>query len=93
MSLFSCFISSPIGDVFALANNTSLLYLDFADSSEQVSKMEKIKTRYQASIISEKNTILNQARKELEEYFVGKRKTFSIPLEFSGTDFQERSWK
>lgn len=32
-------------------------------------------------------------RKELSEYFRGNRKVFSIPLEFHGTDFQEKSWQ
>jgi methylated-DNA-[protein]-cysteine S-methyltransferase len=37
--------------------------------------------------------ILKQAVKELEEYFLGKRKTFSVPLNPKGTEFQMKVWK
>lgn len=40
-----------------------------------------------------KNAILTLAEKELSEYFSGKRKTFTVPLEFQGTPFQLRVWK
>lgn len=36
--------------------------------------------------------LLRQAAKELEEYFSGKRKTFSVPLSPRGTPFQQKVW-
>jgi len=36
--------------------------------------------------------LFNQAVKEFEEYFSKKRKKFSLPLDFSGTDFQKKVW-
>lgn len=30
---------------------------------------------------------------ELEEYFAGRRRTFTVPLDLRGTDFQLRCWK
>lgn len=32
-------------------------------------------------------------KKELDEYFAGKRRTFEIPLKVQGTEFQERVWR
>jgi methylated-DNA-[protein]-cysteine S-methyltransferase len=32
------------------------------------------------------------ARQELEEYFAGERRTFTIPLDLRGTDFQKQCW-
>jgi methylated-DNA-[protein]-cysteine S-methyltransferase len=37
--------------------------------------------------------ILKQTVEELKEYFAGKRKVFSVPLVFTGTDFQQSVWK
>lgn len=31
--------------------------------------------------------------KQLAEYFAGDRKTFDLPMEFNGTDFQKRVWQ
>lgn len=92
MSLFSSIIHSPLGDLFAISNETSLLFLDFADSREKITKIEKIKEKYEEQILSQKNHILTQTAKELGEYFAGKRKIFSIPIEFHGTVFQEKCW-
>lgn len=36
--------------------------------------------------------VLRMAVKQLEEYFAGERKTFSLPLAPAGTDFQRRVW-
>ena len=35
----------------------------------------------------------NETRRQLEEYFAGNRKAFSIPLHPVGTDFQLKVWK
>jgi methylated-DNA-[protein]-cysteine S-methyltransferase len=33
-----------------------------------------------------------ECRRQLEEYFAGKRKSFDLPLHFSGSSFQNRVW-
>nr|WP_300302134.1 methylated-DNA--[protein]-cysteine S-methyltransferase [Anaerosolibacter sp.] len=37
--------------------------------------------------------ILEEAKKQLEEYFYGERKTFDLPIKMSGTDFQNTVWQ
>ena len=37
--------------------------------------------------------ITDQARQELNEFFSGKRKSFTIPLDLEGTEFQMQVWK
>lgn len=46
-----------------------------------------------APLVKVPSGILKQAVKELEEYLAGKRKTFSIPLNPKGTEFQKSVWK
>ncbi len=36
---------------------------------------------------------IQNAKKELDEYFAGVRQTFSIPLKLEGTEFQKSVWK
>ena len=36
--------------------------------------------------------VLAQAKRELCEYFAGARKTFTVPLNPTGTDFQRAVW-
>lgn len=48
------------------------------------------------SIITEKgksSIISDKCISQLEEYFLGKRKIFDIPIILRGTEFQQRVWK
>ncbi len=38
------------------------------------------------------NPLLQDTMRQLQEYFAGTRKSFSIPLDFQGTDFQKKVW-
>lgn len=40
-----------------------------------------------------KSEVLNEAKKQLVEYFSGKREKFNLPLKPEGTDFQKNVWK
>ena len=42
---------------------------------------------------SDSSPLLEIAKEEIEEYFQGKRKTFDLPLDAKGTEFQKRVWK
>ena len=41
----------------------------------------------------ERHAVLKQAKRELLEYFAGKRKRFGVPLAPDGTPFQRSVWK
>lgn len=36
--------------------------------------------------------VLDEARRQLQEYFAGDRIAFELPLDLDGTDFQRRCW-
>ncbi|HJM27749.1 MAG TPA: methylated-DNA--[protein]-cysteine S-methyltransferase [Acidimicrobiales bacterium] len=42
--------------------------------------------------VDEQHPILNQADKELKEYYKGDRKSFSVPIDLKGTQFQMDVW-
>lgn len=42
---------------------------------------------------SEASPLLNNAIKQLEEYFSGERKVFDLPLKQNGTPFQQKAWE
>ncbi len=41
----------------------------------------------------ESQTCLESCRTELQEYFAGRRREFTIPLDLRGTEFQLRCWR
>lgn len=44
-------------------------------------------------IIISETSLLRKAYEEIQEYFLGKRKNFDLPLKPQGTEFQQRVWK
>jgi methylated-DNA-[protein]-cysteine S-methyltransferase len=40
----------------------------------------------------DQHPVLIETERQLNEYFAGKRKTFSVKLDFGGTDFQKKVW-
>ena len=51
--------------------------------------------RVQLSIAWEDRTfpLLVETERQLSEYFAGSRKRFTVPLDFSGTEFQKKVWQ
>lgn len=86
MNLYSKNIPTPLGEMKAVANNKYLLLLDFEDS-------KYIYKHLPQSFSLESNAILDLVEEELNLYFKGKLKTFSIPIQISGTEFQQKVWQ
>ena len=51
--------------------------------------------RVRLNIAAEDRThpVLIEAERQLNEYFAGKRKRFSVKLDFAGTEFQTKVWR
>lgn len=43
--------------------------------------------------IERNHKVIEKTFRQLDEYFLGKRKEFDLPLELRGTDFQKRVWQ
>ncbi len=73
------FCSSPIGMLKISSRNGRVVSLGVVS----------VPVKGAASV----STMLKKAKKEIEAYFAGKRKKFSVPLEVCGTEFQKKVWK
>ncbi len=52
-----------------------------------------IEVRWEKSSFDESHPILLLAETQLQEYFLGKRNSFNVPLSADGTHFQKKVWK
>ena len=77
--LYSFIYDSPIGPLTLIASEEGLVALEFG------------KKKRKDCIDDSKR--LAPYRKQLDEYFAGKREDFTIPLDIRGTDFQKRCWQ
>lgn len=41
---------------------------------------------------TEATTVVKETASQLEEYFAGERRTFDVPMELDGTEFQRQVW-
>lgn len=78
------FIKTPIGVLKIESDESDSALKSVKQAKKFPSKSSKIK--------NSNNKILNQACKQLDEYFKGKRKKFSVKLDPEGTLFQKKVW-
>jgi len=84
--------TTPIGPMFAGATQKGLCLLEYTDRKMLETEFKDLQRLLKAKILPGTNVHIEQAQKELKEYFQGKRKTFSVPLDTPGTDFQKEVW-
>ena len=76
--LFNKIINSKIGYLHLTANENTLLSISFIDNNIDIKENT--------------NSIIEETITQLNEYFEGKRKEFTIELSLKGTDFQKQVW-
>jgi AraC family transcriptional regulator, regulatory protein of adaptative response / methylated-DNA-[protein]-cysteine methyltransferase len=86
-------IQTPLGSMVACANSDGLCLLEFNDQKTLDSQMLDLAKRFSAKIVTEENQHLKRTKKELQEYFAGTRKEFTIKLQTPGTEFRNHVWQ
>ena len=79
-------ISSPIGELYLVADSSHLKAIIFACGWEKIMKTW-------ADITLERNAIIQQTQTQLGEYFALERTEFDLPIAFTGTKFQQQTWR
>ncbi|TDQ27527.1 bifunctional transcriptional activator/DNA repair enzyme AdaA [Tenacibaculum caenipelagi] len=86
-------LTTPLGPMFICATENGICLLEFVDRKMLETEFKDLQKRLKANIIAGENKHIKQAKTEIEEYFNGTRKFFSVKLETPGTDFQNLVWK
>jgi len=78
MNINVAYYDSPIGLIMIEAKDEDIIRVSFVD----------------IATLSEKGSpILEKAKKQMAEYFEGKRKEFDLPISFEGTEFEKKVFK
>jgi O-6-methylguanine DNA methyltransferase len=80
-------MQSPIGSLVIGVSEEGLAVIEFDRGDFPGSRLART-AHWQES--AERTA---QARRELREYFAGKRRIFEVPLDLRGTDFQKKCWR
>lgn len=91
--IVAALVPSPVGPLLMGATSTALCLLEFADRRAIEAQIKTLRARFEQSVVPGNNRILDQARRELAQYFDGRLRDFTTPLAYPGTPFQESVWK
>jgi methylated-DNA-[protein]-cysteine S-methyltransferase len=85
MTYFYKMMKSPVGKLKLVASEDGLAAILWENDNPR-------RVRLAPVLEDEKHPVLLEAERQLNDYFVGKRKSFSLKLDFKGTEFQKRVW-
>lgn len=86
-------IQTPLGEMFAASTSKGICLLSFYDKFHIDAQLKNLKERFNAQVLALNNDYFIQLQQELDEYFQGTRKCFTLPLQLLGTTFQIQCWK
>jgi methylated-DNA-[protein]-cysteine S-methyltransferase len=78
-------IDSPVGRLKLVASERGLAAILWENDNPRRVPLGEV-------VPDHGDPILLQTEHQLQEYFTGRRTTFSVPLDFTGTEFQKRVW-
>lgn len=86
MSLFNTFMDSPVGRLKLVASDKGLAAVLWENDSPRRVPLTDLKE-------DANHPVLRKSEQQLREYFAGKRRSFSLPLDMQGTPFQKDVWQ
>ncbi len=83
---------SKIGEFLIGTYEGNLCIMDFAYRKMRARLNEKIKKSLDAKFIECEDELIQKTKKQVDEYLLGKRKNFNLPLLFVGSELQKQVW-
>jgi O-6-methylguanine DNA methyltransferase len=78
-------VKSPVGELKLVASDKGLAAILWEHDSPR-------RVRLAPATEDKKHPVLLETERQLKDYFSGKRKRFSLKLDFNGTEFQKKVW-
>ena len=83
---------SPCGDLILGSYEDRLCLCNWVIEKHQGRVDKRLQNLLNADYKEGKSDIIQEAARQLDEYFKRERTTFDIPILFTGTDFQKKVW-
>ena len=85
-------VTTPLGPMLLGATQDAVCLLEFTDRRMMETQLKRLESRLDCVFVPGGNDISRRLEEELGRYFQGDLTTFSTPLLFPGTPFQEAVW-
>jgi len=88
-------VATPLGRLRIVVSDIALLHICFPRKSRSSGAKrslwgERIEEKAMRKV---DHPLIVRFRRELKEYFAGKRKKFTVPIKLEGTPFQKKTWR
>lgn len=85
-------IETAMGPVLAGADSSAIRFLEFAERRSIDAQIAALRRTSHLSLVIGECEALARLRMELDDYFAGRLKSFSVAVNAPGTDFQTAVW-
>jgi AraC family transcriptional regulator of adaptative response/methylated-DNA-[protein]-cysteine methyltransferase len=85
-------LTTPLGPMIAGASDDALFLLEFADRRMLETEIAEVRDRTGRVAVPGVNAVIRAIGEELEAYFAGALREFTVPLDTPGTEFQRAVW-
>ena len=86
-------LESPLGEMIAGASPAGICFLEWNDRGGVPRILQRVAKRYRLPLQPGGTRLLDQLESQLREYFEGTLRSFTVPLDIKGTEFECRTWK
>ena len=87
------YYKTKIGELILGSFDNKLCLLDFRYRRMRSTVDNRIKKELNAEYLEQENNVLKETRKQIDEYLIGKRTEFEVPILMVGSNFQKQVWK
>lgn len=83
---------SPAGELLLGDFDGQVVLCDWSSGERFMANSDRVLLAFRSPFEFGDSPLLRRLRKELREYFAGRRRTFDLPVRHSGTPFETRVW-
>lgn len=84
---------SPVGELVLGASEFGCCLVEFLDQAGLAEIKTRTERRFQFDLVENRTSLLNDLEEQLRGYFTGMLRSFSIPLDLRGTEFERAVWQ
>lgn len=86
-------VATPLGSMIMGVHDSGLCLLEFAERRMLDTQLKRLSKHMGRVFLPGDHPLMKQVKSELDAYFNGTLRQFTIPLQTPGTGFQEAVWK
>jgi AraC family transcriptional regulator of adaptative response/methylated-DNA-[protein]-cysteine methyltransferase len=86
-------LRSPLGELFCGVVNDELVLLEYIGRQRHLRQLQSACRQLNATVSESARPLHARVQRELDEYFAGRRRSFTLPLRMPGTAFQQKVWQ